>query len=143
MKISTIQSVKIIDYKVHSGVNGNLFPVDLESTLPFKAKRAFFVYNVSDSKSKRGCHAHKITEQVLFCLSGEVKVTCKDSNETKTFVLNSPNKGLYIPNMIWDEITYKDENSVLFVFSSTKYDRTDYIEDWSEFSKIIEAQNEY
>ena len=41
-------------------------------------------------------------------------------------------KPLYIPEMIWDEQTYKSEDSVLLVLANTHYDINDYIEDYEQ-----------
>ena len=42
--------------------------------------------------------------------------------------------------MIWDEQTYKSEDSVLLVLANTHYDINDYIEDYDEFILLKEKK---
>ena len=81
-------------------------------------------------------HAHYKTKQLLICLSGKIGVTCKDGRNEKTFLLESPQQGLLIPEMIWDEQIYRGEDAVLLVLSNLKYEPNDYIHDYKEYLKI-------
>ena len=54
----------------------------------------------------------------------------------RNYVLDNPEKALYIPELIWDEQIYQNEDSVLLVLSNTNYDPDDYIEDYEEFKNI-------
>ena len=51
-------------------------------------------------------------------------------------MLDRPEKALYIPELIWDEQIYENENSVLLVLANTHYNVKDYIENYSDFKKI-------
>jgi hypothetical protein len=115
--------------------DGNLIPIELTTDIPFDVKRIFYVYGVED-QNDRGKHAHHTTEQVLICIKGTVEVRCKDSVDIRRWILNSPGKALYVPNLIWDEQIYFDRDSILLVLSNTSYDKNDYIDDWHEFVKI-------
>jgi dTDP-4-dehydrorhamnose 3,5-epimerase-like enzyme len=133
-QMTTLQSVKIITLKKFEEKGGSLFPLDFNENLPFKPKRIYYVIN-KNTKIKRGCHSHKTTKQILICLSGSVKVTCKDGSNERDFLLNDPSVGLFIPNNIWDEVEYQDNQSILLVISSTHYDRNDYIENWQNYTQ--------
>jgi hypothetical protein len=57
------------------------------------------------------------------------------------FILDSPNKGIYLPAMIWG-VQYKySEDAALLVFASHHYDPNDYIRDYSEFLQIVKSKN--
>ena len=99
------------------------------------------MYGVRD-EGKRGNHAHFKTKQLLICLNGKIEVTCKDGYRTKTFLLESPQQGLLIPEMIWDEQVYRGEDAVLLVLSNLKYDPKDYIHNYEEFKKLKNIKNE-
>ena len=117
--------------------NGNLTPIESgQGVLPFEINRLFYVFGVDDG-SIRGCHAHYETQQVLICMNGEIEVTCKDGSREKKFLLDSPQIGLYIPAMIWDEQVYKSPDSMLLSICSTHYDRKDYIHDYEEFQSLV------
>lgn len=53
-----------------------------------------------------------------------------DGEKRFEYQLNMPNKGLYIPPMIWS-VQYKyTRDAVLLVFASHEYDDKDYIRDY-------------
>lgn len=135
--MKTINDVKYINFDVFTDFDvgwdwGSLVPIDLNDGLSFRVNRLFYVYSVSDHK-KRGEHAHHKNEQILVCVNGKCGVVCKDGKDVKSYMLDSPNVGLYIPEMIWDEQFYFTKDTVLLVLCSTKYDREDYIEDWNDY----------
>lgn len=121
--------------------DGNLIPIESNYDTPFPIKRVFYVYGVRD-EDIRGCHAHHTTKQLLICLNGKVEVICKDGISKKSFLLESPQQGLLIPELIWDEQIYRSEDSVLLVLSSTKYTPSDYIHDFNEFKSLKGIKND-
>ena len=131
----TLDNVKLLELDTFVDSEGSLVPVDSNSTMPFEVKRVFYIYGVHDQKD-RGEHSHHITEQVLVCLNGKVKVLCDDGKNRKEWVLDKPNQALYIPNLIWDEQTYLTSDSVLLILANTNYDPSDYIEDYEEFKRL-------
>ena len=81
----------------------------------------------------RGGHAHKKLNHVIFAVSGIITFTTEDLQGNKeTFVLDTPNKGLFIPEKIWRDIQFS-HNAVLLCLASEIYDVEDYIRDYSEF----------
>mgnify|MGYP003132120473 FL=1 len=114
--------------------NGTLTAIEGEE-LPFSIERVFYIYDVP-SGDIRGCHAHFRTEQLLLCLRGEVEVVCKDGKNKKRYLLDSPQKGLYIPPLIWDEQIY-GKDAVLVSLCSTPYIPSDYISDYDEYTALV------
>ena len=131
----TLNDVKLLDLKTITASDGSLVPIESDIDVPFEIKRIFYVYGV-DNQDDRGKHSHHQTKQVLICLNGSVEVLCDDGKNRKIYILDEPNKGLYIPELIWDEQRYLSEDSVLLVLSNTNYDISDYIEDYDEFKKL-------
>ena len=138
----TIDNIKFynMDTHVEDNGDGNLCPIQSEDDVPFKIERIFYVFGVKD-QSLRGCHAHLKTEQLLICLNDEIEVVCKDGLNEKRFLLDSPQQGLYLPSMIWDEQIYKSSSSILLSICSTKYDPEDYIHNYEEFQHIKRKEN--
>ena len=114
--------------------NGTLTPIEGDE-LPFSIERVFYIHDVPVG-DVRGCHAHFKTEQLLLCLHGKVEVICKDGMNKKRFVLDSPQKGLYIPPLIWDEQIY-GEDAVLVSLCSTPYISSDYISEYDEYTRLV------
>ena len=137
----TLNNVKLLELETFIDPEGSLVSIEsglsipLSWTSPFKIKRVFYIFEVHDQKD-RGEHSHHKTEQVLICLSGKVKVLCDDGKDRKEWILDKPNRALYIPNLIWDEQTYLIPGSVLLVLANTNYDPSDYIENYEEFRRL-------
>ncbi len=131
--------VKYIDFQIHSDPRGNLGVAELGKELPFPVKRVYFIYGVVGNQ-RRGFHAHKKLQQVLFAIHGSCKVLLDDGKEKTTVVLDSPQKGILIDRPTWREIFDFSQDAVLVCFASDVYKVSDYIRDYNEFLKYIEEE---
>ena len=136
----TLNDVKLLNLKTITASDGSLVPIESDIDVPFEIKRIFYVYGV-DNQDDRGKHSHHQTKQVLICLNGSVEVLCDDGTNRNVYILDKPNKGLYVPELIWDEQRYLSKDSVLLVLSNTNYDTDDYIEDYEIFKKLKVNEN--
>ena len=96
----------------------------LEKKIPFKIKRCYFIYNLSN---QRGGHRHKKTKQAMVCVNGSCKVVVKNKKNTKFFLLNNPNKCLMLDPQDWHKMYNFEKSTVLLVIASHKYNKNDYI----------------
>ena len=104
---------------------GHLWAVDYDR-MPFRPMRSFVIDNVPPD-TKRGNHAHKICDQVLFCLSGEIAVTTEKDGKMQEFHLTSSQPhGVFIPCCTWSEQHYRAPGSALLVLASHAYDPDGY-----------------
>ena len=118
-----------------SGI-GYISVAEASEIIPFDIKRVFWTYYTPES-IVRGRHAHYQTEQILVAVTGRIIVTTEMKNgEIDTFVLDSPNKGIYIPPTAWHTMQYS-HTAVQLVLASTTYLETDYIRDFEKFKSII------
>lgn len=102
--------------------------------IPFQIKRVYWTYYTPNNVT-RGFHAHHELEQIIFAVAGEIRFQTEDrSGNREEFILNNPNKGLYIPPMIWREIKFS-HNAVLLCLASLEYSESDYIRDYNEFNQ--------
>ena len=99
----SISSYSIKFFKVHGDDRGCLTAIEQNRDIPFDIKRMYYIFN-TQSKIKRGCHAHKTLKQCLICVSGSCKVLVDDGVERQTIDLSQPNKGLFIEGLIWREL---------------------------------------
>lgn len=133
--MTTIKDVKVFQLKEVIEAEGRLIPAELKQLLPsLEVKRVFFVDNVKDNEL-RGLHAHYETEQLLFCLKGQLKVVCKDGKDIFEVVLDKPNMCIYIPKMIWDEQVYLTKDTIMLSIANTEYNPNDYINSYETFMK--------
>lgn len=111
---------------------GSLTPIEFPKNVPFEIKRIYYIYDVENGVT-RGYHSHKELHQVLIAVNGSVKIRLKNSNEEKVVELNDPSEGLYIGPLVWREMFDFQDNAVLLVLASEKYDEKDYIRDWDTY----------
>ena len=122
-----------LNFRTYSDENiGSLSFFESKHDVPFNIQRIYFVYHVPLEK-RRGYHAHKDLQQVLWCPYGEIEVILDDGNSKSKYILNSPEKALLVLRGIWHEMIWKKENSVLCVAASDFYNEKDYIRDYAEF----------
>ena len=131
--MNKLEDVFFITLKQHSNKRENLIAIDYEKDLNFNIKRSFIV--TSSKNIIRGKHAHKELNQFLLCLNGSCEITCNDGSKEKKFLLESPNKALFIPKQIWASQKYLSDKSILLVLCDNKYIEDDYIRDYEVFKK--------
>lgn len=103
--------------------------------LPFKVERVFWTYYTPES-IVRGRHAHHKTEQILVAVTGRIIVTTDNGKgSVETFILDEPNKAVYLPPNVWHTMQYS-HTAIQMVLASHTYNADDYIRDYSEFLKI-------
>jgi len=104
--------------------------------LPFKIERIFWIYNVPATQ-RRGFHAHRTCWELVVAVSGKVAITLIDKAGEKTFVLDSPNKGLLIPPMNWCKLERFSPDCVCLCAASQTYSDEGYINDWNQFCEEL------
>ena len=115
---------------------GQLLSLEGNKNIPFDIKRVYYMFNTVPG-ARRGFHAHKQLEQVLVCTSGRCKILLDDGHKKQSTVLDQPNVGLYVGNMLWREMYDFSADCVLMVLASAHYDETDYIRNYDLFLKGI------
>jgi hypothetical protein len=113
---------------------GYISVLENDINIPFKIKRVFYTYYTPQSII-RGKHANKKTIELLIALSGKIVVTTETpTGKPMKHVLDTPNKGLYIPPYNWTTMKYS-HTAVQLVLTSTLYDEKYYIRDYNIFKK--------
>jgi dTDP-4-dehydrorhamnose 3,5-epimerase-like enzyme len=114
---------------------GYITVAEYQKNIPFDIKRVYWTY-FTPNDVLRGGHAHKKLNQVIFAVSGIITFTTEDLQGNKeTFVLDTPNKGLFLPEKYWRDIQFS-HNAVLLCLASEVYTAEDYIRDYDEFKKL-------
>jgi mannose-6-phosphate isomerase-like protein (cupin superfamily) len=106
-----------------------------KNNLPFAVKRVYWTYFTPESV-ERGGHAHYELEQILVAVAGKIIINVEMLDGlTEEFVLENPNKGLYMPKSTWRTMKYT-HNAVQMCLASIEYQEEDYIRDYEVFKKI-------
>jgi UDP-2-acetamido-3-amino-2,3-dideoxy-glucuronate N-acetyltransferase len=130
---------RVVDLPAVVDLNGSLTFGEIDRELPFTPKRTFVIYGV-ESKDVRGEHAHYALEEFLICVSGDVRVVLDDGSRRAEILLDSPNRGLYVPPMVWRTLYRYSPNAALVALASEKYDPGDYIRDYDEFIQRVQVR---
>lgn len=109
-------------------------------TIPFLIKRVYFILNAK-TELDRGRHAHKRTQQVLFCIQGSIKMVVDDGKVREEVILNSPEVGILLNEMIWHEMHEFKKNTILLVLASDIFKPEDYIRDHEEFKRLVKGED--
>ena len=115
---------------------GNLAVGEFEKEFPFRPQRYFIVSGVP-SGATRGEHAHKKCHQLLICAQGQIRLSVDDGKSRFETLLDQPNVGIYIPNMIWCEHWQYSSDAALLVFASQPYDAADDIREYTAFLNAV------
>ena len=130
-KRTTVNDCKVIDIRRYTDTRGYLSVVENGLDIPFDIKRVYYLYMVPEVA--RGAHAHKELQQLLIATSGSVEVIMDDGQNKKSFMLDKPWKGLYVPAGLWRDLENFSGGAVLLCLASEKYDAEDYIRDYDAF----------
>lgn len=124
---------------IGSSTEGYISVAEYQKDINFEIKRVYWTY-FTPQNIIRGYHAHRQLEQVIFAVSGRISFRTEDFNgDCQNFLLEEPKVGLYIPPLVWREITFS-HNAVLLCLASREYSETDYIRNYDDFVKT--RQNE-
>lgn len=108
--------------------------ISIAQKLPFGIKRVYWTYYTPQDVN-RGGHAHKDLEQVLIAVCGTIVVHTEMANgESNRFILDKPNKGLYLPSNCWRDMKYT-HNAIQVCLASKEYEPNDYIRNYGEFKQ--------
>jgi dTDP-4-dehydrorhamnose 3,5-epimerase-like enzyme len=129
---SELEGVRLISLPTVQAARGNLTALELPELVPFEVRRIFLVHRVSNSEV-RGEHAHKKCWQLLISTTGTVMVDLSDGEVNETFILDSPERGLLIPPLIWGTQYNFSTNATLLVLASEAFDPDDYLHNFQEF----------
>lgn len=132
-----LDSIRWIDLPCKPDVRGMLTIVGHDE-LPFPIARLFYVYKVPDGL-ERGGHAHRVTEQFVIPVAGSFILDLTDGSETRTFMMDNPGRGIYIPPLIWDRVYSFSPDAVCLVLASTPYSESDYIRNWPDYLEALVA----
>lgn len=132
--------VRVLEFREQGDERGHLVIAEGIKDIPFAIKRVFYIYG-TQGNVVRGQHANLDSQFVLINIAGKSKVKVRDGKGyEEVFVLNRPNMGLYLPNMIWKDMYDFSADSILLVLASEHYDEHEYIRDYTEFVDMVHSQ---
>ena len=128
--------IKKIKFPTYTNETGTLSFFESERHIPFDIRRVYYIYDVQGN-SRRGFHAHRDLQQVLFCIHGSCKLLLDNGTEQVNVLLDNPAEELLIESRIWREMYDFSPGAVLLVMAYEYYDVADYIRNYDEFLAFI------
>ena len=107
-----------------------------ESALPFPIRRIFYMHRVPDGH-ERGGHAHRDTQQCVMAIAGRFVMDLSDGDRTETYVMDDPDRMLYMPAMTWVRLYGFEASTVAVVLCDTKYDPSRVIREWDHYCRLL------
>lgn len=131
-----MKEVSIINLPKFPDPRGNLSAIEELNHIPFRIKRAYWIYDVPGGEV-RGGHAFREQQELIVALSGSFDVMIDNGSKKQAFSLNRSYYGLYVPPGIWRQMRNFSTNSLALVISSTHYDPGDYIYDYQDYLNFL------
>ncbi len=133
---TSVKGVTVHHLRRVDDLRGSLSVGEFERQIPFVPQRYFTVFDVP-GKDVRGEHAHRRCQQFLVCVRGSVSVVVDDGTAREEVTLDTPQRGVYVPAMIWAAQYRYSPDAVLLVFASDYYDPDDYLRDYDVFLSAV------
>jgi dTDP-4-dehydrorhamnose 3,5-epimerase-like enzyme len=130
---------RIIELPRVTDPRGNLTFIEGQEHVPFDIARAFYPYDLPGGEG-RGGHAHRELEQFVIAASGSFEVLVDDGKHQERFFLSRAYYGLYVPRMIWQEVSNFSSGSVCLVLASHRYEEADYYRNYWDFAAAKAAE---
>ncbi|MCW3785516.1 sugar 3,4-ketoisomerase [Plebeiibacterium sediminum] len=125
--------VRFIELPKIKDLRGNLSFLEDNHQIPFKIERVYWIYDVPGGE-ERGGHAFKNTTEFILPLSGGITVETIRGEAKHTFKLDTTHKGILIPPYTWRKIGGFLSNSICLVVADTKFEESEYLRDFNEYS---------
>src|SRR6266516_3719366 len=96
---------------------GSLCVAEVYSQVPFAIARAFWVFDVP-SGQRRACHAHRAQQEFIIAARGSFSARVDDGTVRERYVLDAPDRGLFVPELVWLELTDFSPDAICLAFAS-------------------------
>ena len=134
-RLAVLDDVKLMPIPAMRAEDRALVVLEGDRQVPFPIRRVFNVH-AERAGLVGGKHAHRICQQFLVCVHGACEVmVCAELHERRTYTLDRPDLGLWIPASLWSDQRYLTADTVLMVLCDQVYDATDYLRDPEEYTR--------
>ncbi|RDI97997.1 WxcM-like domain-containing protein [Dyella solisilvae] len=130
--------IERIPLQKHGDNRGMLIALERERNVPFDIQRVYYLF-ATKCDVHRGMHAHRNLNQLAVSVRGSVTFLVDDGGGPCEVVLDDPSQGLLLRRMVWREMYDFSDDCVLMVLADKLYDPADYITDYAQFLREVDA----
>ena len=128
----SIADCRLLELPRFSDERGSLSVVESNGLIPFEIRRVYYLYDIPAGQV-RAAHGHRTLQQLIVALSGSFDLKLDDGFGTRTFRMDRPDRGVYVPPGIWRELSEFSGGSVCMVLASELFDEADYLRKYEDF----------
>jgi dTDP-4-dehydrorhamnose 3,5-epimerase-like enzyme len=127
--------IRWIDIAHSDDERGTLTAIE-EAALPFPIRRVFYMHRVRRGQ-ERGAHAHRFTQQGIIAVAGSFRLDVADGTRTETYLLDDPNRCLYLPPLTWTRLHAFEPTTVALVLCDTPYHPEHVVRSWEDYQRLV------
>ena len=135
----SLPDARWIDIRHNDAARGTLTALEGDE-LPFPVRRIFYMHRVPQG-GERDAHAHRYTQQCLIAVSGAFTVDLSNGAATATYVLDDPNRGLYLPVMTLAHLRDFLPGTVALALCDTLYNPAQVVRSWDEYRWLVQEMS--
>jgi dTDP-4-dehydrorhamnose 3,5-epimerase-like enzyme len=117
---------------------GSLVALEAGGDVPFPIARVYTIFG-TEPGVVRGLHAHRQLRQLAVAVRGACTMLLDDGMRREKLQMDDPALAVFLPPMIWHEMSNFTGDCVLMVLADAPYDEADYIRDRAEFAALAGA----
>ena len=127
---------KKLDLKVVVNDKATYSFAELKDYIDFEVKKIYFI---QECKQATNQHCHKEEKELFIMAKGSATAIIDRGQGKEDIPLKSPGEAIYVGNYVWHGFKDFSPDALLLAVSSHNYreDRSDYVEDYSEYQKLI------
>lgn len=125
------EKCKLLSFPLHIDLRGNLVVVQ-QRDVAMQWERIFWIHGVPEGL-ERGAHAHRTCKELVVPIAGSFEIELSDGKETLHLIMDSPCKGIFIPEMIWCRLFNFSQDAIVLCLASQEYLPAGYIHNYEDF----------
>ena len=122
-----------------SEVDGKLGTFEPACIPGFRVNRVFYIYDVPEGE-ERANHACMNSCIVFIAMAGTVKISVENKGQVQKYLLNGKTNAVFAPQSSWIKAYDFSKDAVLLGLSDRRYADCKYINDYSEYRKLLREE---
>lgn len=132
VRLPAVDDLRAVPLAASAREDGRLYAAEAGKHLTAPPDRMFFVVADADG-AVRGRHAVMEGGQTLICPRGALTILVHDGTRERAIHLGEPDRGVFVPPMLWLEVTLRSAGDILLVLCGQPWEERLYVRDFRDF----------